>query len=197
MSIKSQRSSTLTLLVPLLTLLVSACSVAWNGTTYDPPRPAPNFSVNSSEGDSFTLTDQRGSIVLLYFGYTFCPDVCPATVAIMAQVFDQLNASPEELQFVMISVDPERETPEAVDAYMRRFHPDFIGLWVQRDQLDKILEDYGILAIKEPSDNPETYLITHTARVFVIDRNGDLRLHYPFGSVPADFVADLARLLKE
>jgi protein SCO1/2 len=180
--------------------MCSACASGthdWRGTAYDPPQPAKDFSVNNDTGRSFTLSQQRGSITLLYFGYTYCPDVCPATVAIMQQVFDQLNASSDDIHFVMISVDPERESPETVDDYMRRFHPDFIGLWVERHQLDVIQEDYGIVAIREPSENPDTYLITHTARVFLIDQDGNLRAHYPFGSIPEDFIADLTYLLED
>jgi protein SCO1/2 len=174
----------------------SGCSLQphdWHGTTYQPPIPAPEIEV---PGSDFTLSKSHGKITLLYFGYTFCPDVCPATVAIMSQVFERMNASSETMQFVMISVDPERETPEAVDAYMRRFHPDFIGLWTERTQLDTIMEAYGVITVREPSENPESYLITHTARVFLIDQDGNLRAHYPFGTSPEDFIADL-RFLNE
>jgi protein SCO1/2 len=197
---KRQSRITGTLLLLTATLLIcSACAPSshdWRGTAYDPPQPARDFSVKNETGQSFTLSEQRGSITLLYFGYTYCPDVCPATVAIMAQVFNQLDAPSDDIRFVMISVDPERESPEAVEAYMRRFHPDFIGLWVDRHQLDVIKEDYGIVAIQEPSENPDTYLITHTARVFLIDQDGNLRAHYPFGTIPEDFIADLTYLLE-
>ncbi len=179
--------------------LHSACTskpYAWRGTAYDPPKLAPDFSISHETGNSFTLSERKGTIILLYFGYTFYPDVCPATAAIMSSVFTQLEPSPDEIQFVMMSIDPERETPEAVDEYMRRFHPDFIGLWSERDQLEKIQEDYDILAMREPSENPETYLITHTARVFLIDQQGFLRAHYPFGSIPEDFIMDLTYLIE-
>lgn len=181
-------------------LLCSACSLEtfeWQGSPYDPPKPAPEIKVTNTTGNSLALSELRGTITVLYFGYTYCPDVCPATVAIMRQVFDQIEAPSGSLNFIMLSVDPERETPDSVDAYMRRFHPDFIGLWVERNQLDQILDDYSIIAIREPSENPDTYLITHTARVFLIDKEGNLRTHYPFGSVPADFVTDIEYLQTE
>ena len=177
-----------------------ACSTrpySWHGSLYDPPQPAPDFSISNPSGPGFKLSDQRGEITLLYFGYTYCPDVCPATVAIMSQAFESLNAAPDEIQFVMISLDPERESPEEVAAYMRRFHPDFLGLWADRTQLDIIKKDYGVVAIREPSQNPETYLITHSARVFLIDQQGRLRAHYAFGSTPDDFIADLHYLSEE
>jgi protein SCO1/2 len=126
-------------------LLVHAClpqSQGWCGTAYKPPQVAPEINIEHPSGRSFMLSDQRGVITLPYFGYTYYPDVCPATVAIMAQVFEQLEVSPDEMQFVMISIDPERETPEEVDAYMRRFNPDFMGLWINRDQLDPIQQAY-------------------------------------------------------
>jgi protein SCO1/2 len=198
MQLKLQsRQADFSLFILVIILVTAACSPRshnWHGTPYDPPQPAPNFSVENEKGRSFTLSEQAGSITLLYFGYTYCPDVCPATAAIMRQVFDDPAVSTNEIQFVMISVDPERETPEAVDAYMRRFHPDFIGLWVERDQLNEIQEDYGVISIREPSENPDTYLITHTARVFLIDQEGNLRAHYAFGSIPEDFIGDLTYL---
>lgn len=183
------------LLLTTLLCIQSACTTAshhWRGTPYDPPQPAPDIEVAYRD---FSLAQQRGKITLLYFGYTYCPDVCPATAAIMSQVFNQLEADPEELQFIMISVDPERETPESVQSYIQRFHPDFIGLWIERQQLEQVQEAYGIVAIREPSDDPNTYLITHTARVFLIDQTGNLRAHYPFGSSPEEFISDIEYLL--
>lgn len=180
--------------------MVSACSAkaySWQGTPYDPPQTAPEIRISNRSGPAYRLSEQDGVITLLYFGYTYCPDVCPATVAIISQVFESLDAAPDELQFIMISVDPERESPEEVAAYLRRFHPDFLGLWADRTELDKILSDYGIVAIREPSDNPETYLITHTARVFLIDQRGNLRAHYAFGTTPDAFISDLRYLREE
>jgi protein SCO1/2 len=181
-------------------ILAPACSsrpYSWQGTPYDPPQPAPEIKISNASGQPFSLTEQHGVITLLYFGYTYCPDVCPATAAILSQVFEALDARPDEMQFIMISLDPERETPEDIDAYMRRFHPNFKGLWANRAELDKIQTDYGIVAIREPSDNPDTYLITHTARVFLIDQQGNLRAHYAFGSPPGEFIADLRYLSGE
>ena len=197
--LKSKHSWALLALTAYLGL-VSSCSVrpySWQGTPYDPPQPAPEINISNSSGQRYALSEQDGVITLLYFGYTYCPDVCPATVAIMSQVFESLDATPDEIQFIMISVDPERESPEEVAAYLRRFHPDFVGLWADRTELDKIQTDYGIVAIREPSDNPETYLITHTARVFLIDQRGNLRAHYAFGSTPDAFIADLGYLREE
>jgi protein SCO1/2 len=188
------------LAMAMIMALTSACSSGpynWHGTAYDPPRPAPEIKISKAPGQGFTLSEQRGVITLLYFGYTYCPDVCPATIAILSQVFERMGLTPDNVQFVMISVDPERESPEEIDSYVRRFHPDFIGLWADRDQLEKIQADYGVVAIQEPSDNPETYLITHTARVFLIDQHGYLRAHYAFGSTPDDFIADLRYLSGE
>jgi protein SCO1/2 len=188
------------ILLCLLTLIGAACTNSshdWRGTLYEPPNTAPNIRVQNEDGISFDLAEQRGSITLLYFGYSYCPDVCPATVAIMSQVFEQLKPSPEDMRFIMISVDPERETPNSVDAYMRRFHPDFLGLWIDRMSLEQVLDEYGVVAIREPSENPETYLITHTARVFLIDQAGNLIAHYPFGTTPDDFMHDLDYLLRE
>jgi len=193
----NSHASVLLLAIAMIMVLTSACSsgsYSWHGTPYDPPLPAPEIKISKARGQGFTLSQQHGLITLLYFGYTYCPDVCPATVAIMSQVFERLDLTADKVQFVMISVDPERESPDGIEEYLRRFHPDFIGLWADRDQLEKILADYGVVAIREPSDNPETYLITHTARVFLIDQQGYLRAHYAFGSTPDDFIADLRYL---
>lgn len=177
----------------LASVACSSPTHEWHGTLYQPPKPAPE--IQKPELD-FTRSENRGVITLLYFGYTYCPDVCPATVATIAQVFNQLDASPDVMQFMMISVDPERESPEALDAYMHRFHADFRGLWIERPQLELIMASYGVIAEREPSENPENYLITHTARVFLIDQEGNLRAHYPFGTTPDEFIEDL-RFLSE
>jgi protein SCO1/2 len=184
----------------LVLVLLSACTPAlhtWQGSTYDPPKIAPTIQVNNSAGDQFTLAEQEGKITLLYFGYAYCPDVCPATLAILSQVFNELELSPSQAQVVMITVDPERETPDSVAAYARRFHPDFLGLWADEDTLQSIMQAYGVVAIQEPSDDPERYLITHTARVFLIDKQGFLRAHYPFGTTPQAFMTDIAYVLEK
>jgi protein SCO1/2 len=180
--------------------LLCACAPTthtWQGSPYDPPRKAPSIQIAHPTGDSFDLSEQAGIVTLLYFGYAYCPDVCPATLAILGQVFNELDITPAQAQVLMITVDPARETPESVAAYTRRFHPDFIGLWADEDTLQTIMQAYGVVAIQEPSDDPERYLITHTARVFLIDKQGFLRVHYPFGTTPQAFMTDLAYVLEE
>ena len=169
----------------------------WQGSTYEPPHKAPPIQIAHPMGASFDLSDQEGIITLLYFGYAYCPDVCPATLAILGQVFNELDLTPAQAQVVMITVDPARETPESVAAYVRKFHPDFIGLWADEDTLQTIMQAYGVVAVQEPSEDPARYLITHTARVFLVDKQGFLRVHYPFGTTPQAFMTDLTYVLEE
>lgn len=178
------------------TMLLSR-PAGFRGTAFvEPYPPAADFELARANGDTFRLSDQREKIVLLFFGYTTCPDVCPTTMAELNMVLNQILEKAEHVQVVFVSVDPERDTPQAVQDYASRFNPSFIGLSGSLDELGKIWQDYGIFREVTQSGSAAGVLINHTARVTLIDRDGNMRLSYGFGTPVEDIAHDLKLLLK-
>ncbi len=172
---------------------------ALRGTAYGQPYPpAPQIELLQADGGVFRLSDQKGKIVLLFFGYTSCPDVCPTTLAEMKLVMDELGAQAEQVRVVFVAVDPERDTPQKIQRYANHFRADFIGLSGSPQELEKIWEAYGIYRKIIPLPNSQSgYSVEHTARVTLIDQNGNLRLSYGFQTPVEDIVHDIRLLLKE
>ncbi len=195
-----------TLLVGVVILVVTglAIGIAWftqpqrfRGTAYATPYPpAPPIELKRADGSLFRLADQQGKIVLLFFGYTSCPDVCPTTLAEMKRVVEQLGRDGEKVQVVFISVDPERDTPQRIQEYVRHFHPEFIGLSGSLEELQPIWQAYGIYRAVVSTESMLGYLVDHTARVFLIDTRGYLRLSYGFQTPVGDIVHDIRLLLR-
>ena len=188
----------------LATLIVMAflacCSVAtytFNGSPYDPPRPAPDLELQRASGGAFDLEEFSGDIVLIYFGYTYCPDICPTTLADVKLILEQLGDHADRVHMVMVTVDPDRDQPEFLRTYLDRFNPGFVGLWGQGEELENILTSYGVFAQKEPSEDPDRYLVSHTARLFLIGPQGSLRTNYTFGTPREEILADLEYLITE
>lgn len=176
--------------------LVFSKSDRFRGTTYAEPYPlAANFGLTQSNGDLFRLSDQQGKIVLLFFGYTYCPDVCPATLAEMNMALNEIPDKADSVQVVFVSVDPDRDTPQVTQEYVSRFNPTFIGLSGSINDLEPIWQEYGIFReiVKSETD---VITVTHTARVVLIDKEGNMRLSYPFGTPVEDIVYDLNLVLK-
>lgn len=169
------------------------------GTSYDEPYPvAPEFSLTRANGELFRLSGQRGKVVLLFFGYTACPDVCPTTMAEMKQALDRLSPDNlEQVQVVFVSVDPKRDTPERVQEYVDHFNSSFIGLSGSEEELAKIWNAYGIYRLEVPGVSAAGYTVDHTARVTMIDRNGNMRVSFGFDTPVDDVVHDLQLLLKK
>ena len=171
---------------------------ALRGTAYNAPYPhAPAIGLTQSDGRVFRLEDQKGKIILLFFGYTSCTDVCPTTMAELKLVMDEIGENANSVNVVFITVDPERDTPEKVQKYASYFNPDFIGLSGSIDQLQKIWNDYGVFRQIVPAENSATgYSVDHTARITLIDMNGDLRLSYGYQTPVDDIAHDIKLLLK-
>lgn len=180
----------------LLTLVIPGAE-NFRGTLYDPALPAAEIELARADGSSFQLSEKRGKAVLLFFGYTSCPDVCPTTLAELKRVMDELGADAEQVQVVYVTVDPKRDTPQKVEKYVSIFNPDFIGLSGSTEDLEKVWGDYGVYREEEQMPNSATgYLVNHTARVYLIDRDGNLRLSYSYGTPTEDIVHDLKLLLE-
>ena len=169
----------------------------FRGTLYDPALPAPEFELTQGNGSNFRLSEKRGNVVLLFFGYTSCPDVCPTTLSEMKRVMADLGADAERVQVVFVTVDPQRDTAQKLKEYVSIFNPTFIGLSGSMEELEKVWSDFGVYREEEELPNSATgYLVNHTARVYLIDRDGNLRLSYSYGTATDDFVHDLKILFK-
>jgi protein SCO1 len=133
---------------------------------------------------------------VLYYGYTFCPDVCPTTLAEVTKAVQALGKKAEDVQVLMITVDPERDTPERLAEYMAFFNPSFVGLSGTPDQIAEAATPFGIYYQKHEGTSASGYLVDHTATVNVLDREGRMRLVWPFGTEGDAMAADLKQMLK-
>jgi len=184
-------------LVGLIALLLTACqSYQFKGTQYPDSQLAPDFELAATNGERFQLSHQQGQVVLMFFGYTSCPDVCPTTLAEARRVLEGLGEDADRVKFVFITVDPERDTPETLGAYVTAFHPAILGLTGAPYELAAVRQAYGIFAEKEVLEGSATgYIVNHTARTFLVDPQGHLRLSYAYGTPPEDILEDIRHLL--
>lgn len=165
-----------------------------HGMLLESPRPAADFTLQSAGGAEVRLSDFRGRLAVLYFGYTFCPDVCPATLADLARALDALGGQAQDVQVILVSIDPERDTPDRIAAYARAFRPDFLGLSGTPEEVAQAATTFGIF-FEKAGGAGQGYLMNHTSTVTVVDRAGFVRLVWPYGVEPADIAADLRYLL--
>lgn len=168
----------------------------FHGTVIRSPEPAANFTLLNVDSEEVSLKDFRGQVVLLYFGYTYCPDVCPATMTELKQAVEEIGNRAKDVQVIMISVDPERDSPEQLQNYVSHFHDSFIGLSGTEEEILGITTQYGVFYEKHEGTVASGYLIDHTATVIVIDREGKLRLVYPFNTQSEDIASDLRYLVR-
>jgi protein SCO1/2 len=139
----------------------------------------------------------RGKAVLLFFGYTSCPDVCPTTLAELKQALERLGQEKaQQVQVVFVTVDPERDTPERVQEYVDHFNPNFIGLSGSESELVPVWQKYGVFREIVDGTSAAGYIVNHTARVTLIDQYGNLRVSFAFETPVEDIVHDLKLLLK-
>lgn len=167
------------------------------GTVFDPPIAVSDFTLTDHNGEAFSLSDLRGKVVMLFFGYTNCPDVCPTTLAEFKRVKTLLGEDAVQVAFVFVSVDGARDTPERLAQYVHAFDPDFIGLTGDDAAIRSAAHDYGVFFQRVSYDNPDNYLVDHTASSFVIGPNGDWRIKFSYGSDPAGMAEQIQRLLAE
>lgn len=164
--------------------------------SFTPPNAAYPLDLIDQDGQPFRLDDFKGDVVLLYFGYTFCPSFCPTTMAEMQQVKQALGDDANRVAVVMVTVDPDRDTPERLKQWMSFFDPGFIGLSGTEDQLRPILREYGVTAIRgTPEPGQDYYLVDHSTQLYGIDPDGSLRLTWPYGTPPDDIADDVRHLL--
>ncbi len=168
---------------------VQSRTASFSGTSFEPALAAPNFDLVDQHQPSFRLSHQQNKIVVIYFGYTHCPDECPLSMAKMKEVFDLLNEDGSNIEVVLITTDPFRDTPEVLGDYLSKFNPVFIGLTGDEDALRQVYQDYGVTVL----DDGET----HSNRFYVVDREGKLRLTFAYELTASKIAADLRILSKE
>jgi protein SCO1 len=168
----------------------------FQGSLIDPPAPAADFSLLDQNGNLFNLSDQRGKIVLVFFGYTHCPDECPVTLSQFKQIKEQLKDKSEDVRFVLITVDPERDTQSEMRKFVANFDPSFIGLTGSVADLEPVWKSYGVFVEKGPANEQGDYEIDHVSRVYLVDQQGNWRLTYPFGMEGSQITNDLEHLLQ-
>ncbi|MCU0480507.1 MAG: SCO family protein [Anaerolineae bacterium] len=165
---------------------------------YNPPRDVQDFTMPASTGEEVSLSDFRGKYVMIAFGYTRCPDVCPINMADFKQVKRFLGQNADEVVFLFVSVDGERDTPELLQSFMARYDPEFIGLSGTDALLADARSDFGLYyaRIENPSA-PQDYLVDHTASRFLIDKDGKLTRFYSFTTTPRAMARDIIGLLSQ
>lgn len=193
-------------LLALLFFLISlgGCTPAhtFTGIVFDDLQPVGELRGITHKGTPFDLTDLKGKLVLVFFGYTFCPDVCPLTLAEVAGamriIADEDPKAANSLAALFVTIDPERDTVERLTQYVPAFHPDILGLVVEPSALEQVKSNFGVYAAKSEagSSSATGYLMDHTAGVYVIDRQGNLLALFSHDTPATALAADLKVLLK-
>lgn len=183
------------LVLAALPLRVAASNDRLKAGVFEPPQPAPEFAIQGSDGAPLNLARFKGRLVLLVFGFTRCPEVCPTTLATLAQARKLLGAEAAEVQVVYVTVDPERDDLGRIRQYLAAFDPSFVGGTDTPAALAALRKRYGVVAEKVPQAS--AYGMNHSTSVWLIDRAGKLRAMMPYGHAAQDFVHDLKLLLAQ
>ncbi|MBC7436826.1 MAG: SCO family protein [Bdellovibrionales bacterium] len=158
---------------------------------------ARDFQLTDHTGQPRSIKDFKGKVVVLFFGYTQCPDVCPTTMAELAEVKKQLGKDGDKLQGLFVTVDPARDTPDVLKGYMANFDPTFLALTAPPAQLEAMAKNYKVYFKKVEGKTPGSYTMDHSAGSYVYDTNGNIRLYTRYGSGAQALVSDIQLLLKQ
>lgn len=191
----------LALTVSILTF-ASACTEppkpaeGFRSGVFAPPRQAPEIDLQGADGSRVSLAPHRGKVVVLEFGFTTCATICPVTLAKLVEVHKQLGAAASDVQVIFVTVDPKRDTPERLRQYLSAFHPSFLGATGTPEELEAVRKAYGVIATEAASENELIgYEVHHSSSIYLIDREGKLRLLSPFGKSADDVLHDIQLLL--
>ncbi|MGZ8155289.1 MAG: SCO family protein [Burkholderiales bacterium] len=155
-----------------------------------------SLALTDHNGQRRTLADFKGKVVVLFFGFTHCPDVCPTTMLELAKVAQDLGPEAARLQVLFVSVDPERDTAEVLRQYVPSFHPGFLGLSGTHEELTRVAKEFKIFFQKQPQQSG-AYTVDHSAGTYVLDPQGRLRLFAQYGAGAPAFLHDIRVLLAE
>jgi len=168
---------------------------SFHGTDVTGMEAGSALRLDDAEGKPRTVADFRGKVVAVTFGYTDCPDVCPTTLHDWAEAMKKLGPNASRVQFLFVSVDPARDTPARLRAYVHGFDPRFVGLRGDAKATDAAAKDFHVYVETQPGKTADTYTVNHSSQVFVFDPAGKLRLMEGAGTSPADIAADVRALL--
>ena len=189
------------LAILMLALLAAGCDKladkppSFNNTDLTGLDYAKGFELTDHNGVARTLADFRGKVVVLFFGFTQCPDVCPTTMAEMAAVMKELGPQADEVQVLFVTLDPERDTQELLANYVPAFDKRFLGLYGDAAATARTAKEFKVFYAKSPGSAPGSYSIDHTAGSYVFDKEGRIRLFLRHGQGPAPIAQDLRQLL--
>jgi protein SCO1 len=155
------------------------------------------FSLTDHNGKRARLEDFRGKVVVLFFGYTHCPDVCPTTLAELASAVRKLGPEGEKVQVLLVTVDPDRDTAAVLSGYVTAFNPKFLGLRGSADETAKVAREFKVIYQKIAGQLPENYTMDHSAGSYIFDTAGRLRLYVGYGQGSDIFAHDIGLLLKQ
>ncbi len=185
---------------PSAALVLSACSenkpsfvsIDVTGADY-----AKDFSLTDHNGQARSMKDFAGKVVVMFFGFTQCPDVCPTAMAELAEIKKLLGPKGDKLQGLFVTIDPARDTPEVLKAYMANFDPSFLALYATPEKLSALAKDYKVYFKKVDGKTPTSYTMDHSAGSFVYDTKGALRLYTRYGTGAKPLAQDIEILLKQ
>ena len=185
------------LLLSSLIFILFSCSgssdLKFNGSDITEARLNPLFELTSHLGKSTNIENFNGKVVAVFFGFTYCPDVCPTTMYELKAIKDSLGSDGDMLQVIFVSLDPERDSIEVLEKFIPSFDPSFIGLTGTAAEIKKIAGQYKIYYQKVGDD--ESYTIDHSSAIYLIDKKGDIRIRHPYGSSQKMIVNDIRALL--
>ncbi len=186
----------------LLALGLAACSKPADGPSFaginiTGAEYARELNLPDADGRMRSLADFKGKVLVVFFGYTQCPDVCPTTMVELADVVQKLGADGQRVQGIFVSVDPERDTPELLKAYVSNFNANFVALRGTPDQVKQAAKEFKVYYNKVPGKTEQSYTVDHTAASYVFDTQGRVRVFERYGSGAAVLTQDLKTLLAE
>lgn len=180
----------------LITIYIYNLPPVFHGAVISPPKKMPEFTLQSGSGPVH-LSDQKDHVTILFFGFTHCMDICPATMAKLQIAMEKLGKKSNGVRVIFVSVDYKRDTPEISSKYAEKFSPEFIGLTGTQQQIDNVTKDYGIYYKLDEPDGNGDYEVEHTARIMVLDKIGQLELTWSTDQQPDEIASDLENLLKK
>lgn len=168
----------------------------YSGVVLQSSDPAPAMDgLTYTDGEPVDVAALQGSVVFVYFGYTYCPDVCPLILGTVDEAVADLGNDAERVKTIMVTVDPDRDTPEVLESYVANFNDEFRGVWGEEPDIRSVATQYGVTYSYEEEGSDGSYLVNHTASLLTIDLEGALRVIYPFGVTAEELNADLRELL--
>jgi protein SCO1/2 len=180
--------------VILYQLFAAKSKADFYGNVYD--REVPDFTLTDQNGSKVSLSDFRGRLVFIFFGYAHCPDICPVTLSALNSAVRELGDEQDEVQVLFVTVDPERDDQEALKNYVPYFNKSFIGLTGTPEEIKEVADSFGVYYVKEETDSADDYYMGHTSSVYLLDKDGKIIMRYPQSKMePGQIAADLKKIL--